>query len=74
MSDHYEVGTAKHALLTVLVRDLGYTVESPPLYGRHPLRHQHAWHLATEGVDPDHLKDTVDKHVRWHQEETAVHD
>jgi hypothetical protein len=33
-------------LLSILVRDLGYSHEWRPIHGHAPMRHQHAWHLV----------------------------
>jgi hypothetical protein len=47
-------------LLAVMVRDLGYSVDAPPVYGHHPLRHQFAWGIL-EGAFGDQLDAEVKK-------------
>lgn len=44
-------------LLVMLVRDLGY--DRPPPYGHAPARHQHAWALAIDGIDPARVADEI---------------
>lgn len=59
-------------MLAVLVRDLGYTADDPPIYGHHPLRHQFAWRKAVEGLTESDIQAKVQNILRGMNAEGEV--
>lgn len=53
-SSRWTLAETKHHLLAMLVRDFGYDHE--PLYGWTPMRHQLAWSMATQDMQPEAVK------------------
>jgi len=45
--------------LAILVMDLGYTVQIPPIPGIHPIRHCRAWAEAHAVLTPDEFSAAV---------------
>lgn len=58
MMEYTKEDVQKH-LLSILVRDFRY--DHLPMYGWYPLRHQHAWTLATEGMEPSDVERFIEE-------------